>query len=374
MLRARGCLALFVLAAGAGAHGCAGASPPPAAAAATEPPPSVLGATGEESAPIETEGGAGDAALEGAAAPVSALPITLIAKSLHASAALAVDANAVYWVDEAGGEVSRAPKRGGMTMTLFGGSGGAFSPGSWIAVEGGDVYWISDVEQGQAHHSALQRLEKNGGKPTVLAGGAARMQGLALDEKSVYWAQAGAVMRVGKDGAGQAQVVGGLTGADAVAVDDTDVYVTLAGTEAKQFADGSVVVAPKKGGAAKPLVAVSARAANVLVDGKNVYWQSAAGVMKVPKSGGPAVVLAPVATSVDDLALDYDSVYFATHTSGTDGAIARVPKEGGPVEVLVTGQSSPGGIAVDEGAVYWSCLGTEAKKYADGTIGKRDKK
>ncbi len=87
--------------------------------------------------------------------------------------------------------MARAPKRGGLTMTLYGGNGGGFSPGSSIAVEGGDVYWISDVEQGKAHQSSLMHLEKNGGKPTVVASSnAARLESIALDTQSVYWVRA----------------------------------------------------------------------------------------------------------------------------------------------------------------------------------------
>jgi hypothetical protein len=147
----------------------------------------------------------------------------------------------------------------------------------------------------------------------------------------------------------------------------------VAGTEAKQFADGALVSMSKKGGAPRVRVAGSVRAANVLLDAKNVYWQAAGGVMKLAKSGGAPVALVTPDASIDDLALDDAYVYFATHKSESDGTIARVSKEGGPVEVLASGLTSPGGIAVDATTVYWTCLGTEAKKYADAVVNKRDK-
>jgi hypothetical protein len=357
---------------------CGGGTPPP------QPPPapplgSVLGPPTDLAPVAEADAGLtgqvdGDAAPAPTAATPTGAPITVIAKNLHASAALAVDLNAAYWVDEVGGEVARAPKRGGLTMTLYGGSGGGFSPGSSIVVDEGDVYWIADVDQGRGRLSALSRLEKNGGKPTVIASSpVAQLRCVAVDPLGVYWVMAGTVMRAPKAGGQAAAVVGGQAGVNCVAVDDKNAYFTLGGTEAKQYADGSVAFVPKKGGAAKVLAQDSERAANVQVDDKNVYWQSTNKVMKAAKTGGPASVLATAGTPVEDLALDSAFVYFTAHKTGSDGTISRVPKEGGPVEVLATGQPQPAGIAVDATAVYWSCLGTEEKKYADGTINKRDK-
>ncbi len=109
------------------------------------------------------------------------------------------------------------------------------------------------------------------------------------------------------------------------------------------------------------------------IDGTSVYWQSAAGVMKVAKTGGPVTTLAAPAAPIDDLALDDAYVYFATHKTASDGTIARVSKGGGAVEVLASGQAQPAGIAVDHTTVFWTCLGTEEKKYNDGSVNKRDK-
>jgi hypothetical protein len=332
----------------------------------------VLGSSSNDVVADFDAGSSDGAPGEGAAPPPS--PYTVVAKNLHASAALAIDANAVYWVDEAGGEVDRTPKRGGLTMSLYGGSGTPYRAGSSIVVDAGDVYFIADVDQGTAHLSTLARLDKNGGKPTVIAtSNGAPLRCVVVDDQNVYWVAGGAVMKAAKTGGTPTPIATGQTGANCVAVDGASAYVTLGGTEAKQFADGSVVVVPKRGGAAKVLVPVSEKAANVVVDDKNVYWQSASSLMKVAKSGGPAAVLAGGGAPIDDVALDDAYVYFAAHKGGDDGTVSRVPKEGGPTEALATGQHQPAGIAVDSSAVYWSCLGTEEKKLSDGTVSKRDK-
>lgn len=332
--------------------------------------------SGDGAEALAVEAGSPDAGSAPAslAAAAAGPPVTVVAKNVHASAAIAVDLNAIYWVDEIGGEVARAPKRGGLTMTLYEAAGTTFSPGSSVLVDGGDVYWIADTEQGTVRQSALRHLEKNGGKPTTIASSTtSRLYGLSVDDTSVYWVSGGVVTRAPKAGGAPSPVATGLAGADAVAVDDSDAYVTLAGTESKQFADGSLVVVPKKGGAAKVRVAGSARAANVLLDAKNVYWQAASGVMKVGKAGSAPAALATPDATIDDLALDDAYVYFATHKTESDGAIARVSKDGGPVEVLASGLTPPGGLAVDATTVYWTCLGTEAKKHADAVVLKRDK-
>jgi len=358
---------------GVDALSCAGAPPPPPQPAEA-PVPMAFGDV-DGGAPLETDASDAKAPPQGAAtATPTGAPITILARNLHASAAVAVDQSAVYWVDEIGGEVVRAPKRGGLTMTLYGiAGGGEFVPGSSIAVDGGDVYWIADIERNKVHQSTLMRLEKNGGKPTVIASSATRLQGLALDADGVYWVTGSAVMRAAKAGGALVQVLGNQTGANAVAVDDKDVFVTIGGTEAKQFADGAVVAAPKKGGAPRVLAGGSPHAANVQIDEKNVYWQAANGLMAIAKTGGSPSVLATPDGQVDDLAVDGGHVYFATHKTTSDGTIARVPKEGGAIEVLANAQGQPAGIAVDSTSVYWSCLGTEAKKYGDGTVSKVDK-
>ncbi|HLK38960.1 MAG TPA: hypothetical protein VKU41_19500 [Polyangiaceae bacterium] len=368
----RATLGLIGLISGCGLTACGAARPPPAPAPEGPVPP-VLG-LGEQM-PLDD----GGLALEGDGGPdgapdASGSAVTILIRNVHASAAFAVDDTGLYWIDEVAGEVSRAPKRGGLTMTLYNTGGRALASGSTLAVQGGDIYWATDLDMGAFRQSALMRLPKNADKPTLLASSSTgRLSGPALDGQSVYWVSGGAIVRAPKAGGPSTQVLAGQAGADAVAVDDQSVYVSCAGTEGKQFADGTIVAVAKKGGAPRVLVAGSAHAANVQIDDQNAYWQAGADVVSVPKAGGPAKVLATATGPVDDLALDDTNVYFASHTSAKDGTIARVPKAGGPVEVLASASSPATGIAVDATAVYWMGLGTEANKFADGTVNKRDK-
>ena len=356
-------------------YACGAARPPPAPA--PEAPLSPVLGLGEQM-PLDdgSVGLEGDGAAEGASpsADAAASAVTVLIRNVHASTAFAIDESGLYWIDEVAGEVSRAPKRGGLTMSLYTTAGRAFIPGSTLAVDvGNDVYWTADLDMGTFRQSALMRLIKGADKPSLVASSATiRLTDVVIDGPNVYWVMGGAILRAPKAGGPPTQVVGGQAGANAVAVDDQDVYVSCAGTEAKQFADGSIVAAAKKGGAPRVLVAGAARAANIQIDGKNAYWQSGSDVVSVPKAGGPPKVLATATGPVDDIALDDTHVYFASH-SARDATIARAPKEGGPVEVLASASSPATAIAVDATAVYWMGLGTEANKFADGTVNKHDK-
>jgi hypothetical protein len=357
---------------------CGGAAPPP-----PPPPPGgtgdslVLGAgAGSAALPAASSSSAAPSPSDSAAAapPPSGPPVTVLAKGLHGSSALAVDRQSAYWIDEVDGSLQRAPKRGGVTMDVVPGNGNAFAPGSSVAVDNTDVYWTSAPASGAGKALSLTRQDKNGGKPTVVASaGVGPLQCVVLDDLNMYWVQGSAVMRAPKSGGLPLPVAGGQTGAGTVAVDDTFIYWSLAGTEKAQFADGAIAAAPKKGGGAKVLVKGAEHAYNVLVDDKNLYWQNVDKIMKAPKAGGAEAVLAPAGGPIGDIAIDDAFVYFTLPGTGTDGVVGRVSKDGGQPTVLASGQTMPAGIAVDATSVFWTCKGTSAAGFKDGTVNRVDK-
>jgi hypothetical protein len=328
------------------------------------PPPPAQEPTAEaDASPL-------DAALAQADGGPPPPPAQVLAKNQHASAAVAVDRSAVYWIDEADGIVTRVAKHGGVTMMIFSGGGAAFAPGTSVAVDGTDIYWTSTVGDGKTKTSAVTRQDKNGGKPTVVWSSPGQEAAcIVVDDAAMYWVAGGAILRAPKSGGPAAAVATGQKDADCVAVDDRNVYVTLPGSEAKQFADGAVAAVAKKGGAVKTLVKGAAHAANVQVDDASLYWVAGDKLMKAPKEGGAAAVLASAGGPIGDVAVDAAHVYF----TAADGTVARVAKEGGAVEALATAQSQPIGIALDATSVYWTCRGTAGSAYRDGTVSRRDK-
>jgi hypothetical protein len=298
----------------------------------------------------------------------------VLAKGLHGSSALAIDRAAAYFIDDSGGDLQRVPKRGGVTMVLYSGTGAPFDKGANVAVDDTEVYWTSAVTSGTVKSSTLNRQGKDGGKPTVVATipGAA-LGCIAVDAHSMYWVQGNAVMKASKGGGPATVFAGGQIGANCVALDDKNVYWSLGGTEKAQFADGAIAFAAKTGGAGKVIVKGADHASNLVVDDKSIYWQNNDKIMKAPRTGGDPAVLAPAGGTVSDIALDDAYVYFTVAGSGTDGTVARVSKDGGTVAPLATGQATPVGIAVDAGSVYWACRGTEANMFHDGSVSKVDK-
>jgi len=327
----------------------------------------------DQTAPLPPDdAGAPDAVA--ASATASGPAWTALAKNLHGSSGLALDKGSVYWIDESDGALQRLPKRGGVTMDLYSGTGVAFAPGASIAVDATDVYWTSATVVGSAKTNTLSRQDKNGGKPTIVASNPfSALQCVVVDDTSIFWVQGTAIMKAAKSGGPGVGIAGGQTGVDCVAVDDKEAYWALPGTEKAQFADGVVVGAPKAGGAAKVLVKDAPHAANVVVDDKNIYWQALDKIMKAPKAGGAPAVVAPAGGTVSDIALDDSYVYYTVVSTGGDGSVGRVSKDGGTPTVLATGQPQPAGIAVDSTSVYWTCQGTDAAQHKDGSVVRLDK-
>lgn len=349
-----------------------GQAPPPApppVASAVAPPP---GAPSASAAPDDA------GALAASVAPVDAAPpmptVTVLAQGLAGSSALAIDQRSVYWIDETGGTLERVPKKGGVTMLIFSGSGTAFAPGASVAVDDTDAYWTSAMQAGKVTTNLLRRQDKNGGQPTTVAqSSAATFSCVVLDDAYMYWVQGSTVYRASKKGGAPAAIAGALTGADCVAVDDKNAYMSVSGTDAKQHADGSIVAVGKRGGPTKVIVKDVHAPADVQVDATDAYWIDGDKVMRAPKAGGDATQVAQAPGPIGDIALDDANVYFTVPGTNGDGSVDRVAKSGGSLTVLASGQPTPAGIAVDDHTVYWTSTGTDAAQHHDGSVSKVEK-
>lgn len=243
---------------------------------------------------------------------------------------------------------------------------------------------------------------------SVLAAGQNEIEGLALDDTSIYWsnydhvAQKGQIRRIAKAG-GAVGVIANIAKFAPwdIAVDATRVYwSTRTSTSLNGFSYPEIKIysAPKAGGpsaktelasvfdavatglalddtrvywsttrdvilstlkdntegpttvlAANPKFQLLRR--NIAVDADHVYWmEGAVDILSMPKSGGMPTALATQPPDAFYFAMDAMRIYWGD----TDlGHISSIPRGGGAPKILVSGEDRVIGVAVNSSCVYW---------------------
>jgi sugar lactone lactonase YvrE len=251
---------------------------------------------------------------------------------------------------------------------------------------------------GACGHSCLGgACELSTCQPVVLAMGQSEPRGLALDDKSLFWAteKSGTVVRFPKDGGSLFKLAGSQLQPTAITTDGLNVYWVNFGA-----AMGGTVVSVTVDGAFQTTLAtgqVDPRA--IAADGLNVYWANSDAVMGMPKKGGSLSVVASGQDGPNSLVVAPSGLYWTTSPGGTvmrlptvgkapillassvsdlwgiavfgmnayvtsasGSSVRRVAITGGnKLETFVSGQVSPTGIAADASGVYWANSG-------DGTV------
>lgn len=318
----------------------------------------------------------------------------VIASTPGRIALLAAGADALYWLEDAGGGdcgtliavLKKIPFAGGSLKTIAQISG--ICPVDF-AVNATDAY-TRDIA------GKVLRVPLDGSADVVVAQGegwsSTERGGVALDKTSVYWSRGavfdetplglrvpvtpGAILRAPLKG-GPAETLALLpadivpAGADAgsgdlsavsandLVVDASHVYYTAD--------DGTVMRVAKTGGVPEEIATNQSDPWALAVDAETVYWNAGAGkVMSVSKSGGTPKVLSKLAV-VDTsairyppppLALDGASLYW---TNAALGEVFRVPTAGGPTKQIAS--DAPSGasgawivwpIAVGPERAYWA--------------------
>jgi hypothetical protein len=172
---------------------------------------------------------------------------------------IAVDETAVYWTNNASGELMKLPF-GATTPTLL--TGGLTDPW-YVVVDGTGAYVSYPTVHGPIWHVPLA-----GGAPTVVANGVTGGPlGIALLGGTLYFAEDytpnGAVRSVPESGGNLFPVATNQDGAWALAVDDTDVYWTNLNVGVmKAHHDGSCL----------QMLASANQVSAIAVDGTSVYY------------------------------------------------------------------------------------------------------
>jgi hypothetical protein len=272
----------------------------------------------------------GGACVSGACAP---LPANTLATGLYAPSAIAVDANAVYWLDWG---------------TPVGG-GGKIPP----IYAGAQVLSCAKGGCGNGP-TALATMSPTSGLESPFVPSA-----MAMDIASVYWPRGGDVVSCAKGGCGcNPGLVGSVGDVTAIGLSPSMLYVA-------QYALGQLAMCPLPGCSSVTITASHVVGADgIALDTTYVYWVDSNGEMlRCPLSGcnGAPQSLwrgAPGSTQAGTvgIAVDATNVYWTNAQPFTYGSVMQCAKEAcaGTLVTLAAGRDEPRGIAVDGTNVYWT--------------------
>jgi hypothetical protein len=212
---------------------------------------------------------------------------------------LAVDADAVYWMQvkgpswALGGSIRRAGKDGRAAPVIA----TYDTPGfGCLALDDARLYWLSYSERRQGG-GTVKAVPKRGGSTRNLAAVVAPPIYLKVDRDSLYWVEAESIMRASKDGRPATTFVAVPAACGAItemALDDAFLYFACGGVGPRHDA-GSVWRAARAGGALAVLADGQAAPAGIAVDADFVYWAFRGTEAASWRDGGIARLVKPPA-------------------------------------------------------------------------------
>ena len=246
-----------------------------------------------------------------------------------------------------------------------------------IAVHAGNVHWVDSS-------GTVMSVPAGGGTPATLASGQNGPSSIAVDDRNVYWTNAGdldcssqssvcgpnpdgSIVSVPIGGGAPKTLASGLCGPHSIAIDGSNVYFADGG-------DGLVAKVAKTGGSPVVIANSQPLVGSVAVDATSVYWTATdtqglhGSLLRAPIAGGASTVVASgwppllegsgCGDSVQSLATDGVRVYWAAGASDISANVLSAPIGGGSVVTLVArgdpGSNAPGTLAIDASYVYWS--------------------
>ncbi len=247
-------------------------------------------------------------------------PITVIADKQEGAHGIAADGQFVFWTvvgtqaNNFAGEIARANLDGSNLGHVIVGANGAKSPNA-IAVDANGLYWSNNADQ------SLWRADKDGLNAVKIAstGGA---YAIRVSQDYVYWSTyGGSLLRVKTDASNQATVVQGLTQSRGFWIDEPNSKLFIAASAIVTASTGGVMQAGKYiYGATQPTDTVS--------DGASVYWTTGSTqpftVFKAGAAGGSnPQSLATSMNTISCLAMDATHLYYTTLNNAAPGVVTR---------------------------------------------------
>ena len=278
---------------------------------------------------------------------------------------VAVDANYVYFGDDAGGMFRVAKTGSGVTKLAD------IPVGSMLLLTSDDqnLYFFSDESDAGPFASTLYSLPKSGGTPRQLADGIPLPSDIHVDASSIYWTSLGStttdletlnadgkVEKINKDGTGRVLLASGLSGCQGLAVDDTDVWFGESGIATGNTSSGLRRV-PKNGGSVThvtdgaAVVSIGTTATDVWFSTGDVNSSNGA-LLHVAKSGGAPVTVYSGDTTPLELHIVGSLVYYIASGDEIE-TITSVPLAGGTPASLAVANFYSEALAFDDCSIYF---------------------
>ncbi len=256
-----------------------------------------------------------------------------------------------------------------------------FSPaGVTLSFDGASLYWSEyALDVGQlAGTGRVWRQDLPAGAPAAVAEMQDQPRRFAVDDRSVYWVDAGSgeVRRqdyqLGTPG-GAVLVGGQLAPVDVVySAFQQRIYWTNYGDS--DFT-GSVWGADPDGAGAAALATNQQQPRGIAAGSATVYWANAGNgtIMRLRTDGSAADAFTSSLLTPNDVALDADWLYSAeggTPPNYRDGRVVARRLDGSEARTLAAGRIHPRALALDADTVYWVDRGTPNADNYDGAVAK----
>lgn len=255
---------------------------------------------------------------------------------------LVVAGNFVYWANNEGTAVRRAPITGGPAKTLASGEGSPIG----LTTDGTFLYW---TDRGlSSTKGAVKKVSIEGGTSKILSGSEEKPDTIVFAGGKLYWGafmNGGVVKSISPEGGAVTQATTIQSSRWCVASDAKNVYWASS--------EGTIQKQPLGGGAPVTLTQSAGDVKFLAANGSALYWTTwnVSAIKMLPVDGGTLSVLAddpagtPFGITVDD--------QFVYWTDDATNLVKKVPVGGGNATLVARGQDSPSGIVVDGQNIYW---------------------
>jgi hypothetical protein len=219
--------------------------------------------------------------------PVAPVSSRVVATSLDA-VGLASDGTHLYWLDPDRNAVVRVPQGGGEVKTVA----ATTRPRSALAVDAERVYFAEDAtpETGGPYVSHLMSAPKAGGSATPIATVPGATTCLATDQANLYFVDGASGLVTMPKGGGLPKTLAKDASLSTVTLVVDDAYLFWQGNSPR-----AVMRMAKAGGPIVPIAKVETYwASNLAADERSLFWWANHRVWQVDKAGGTPRAVAPV--------------------------------------------------------------------------------